>query len=630
MCGQGEEWTGRPMSLILDHISGVSDDNRLTRSGNGCARTRTKNARSMLRTASLREMRRLLLGLTITTAALAPGVAQAAEGDPMPLSSVTPGMKCTAYSVFKGTAVETFDVEIVDIVGQASNGDAQPRLLVRVSGPRVDATGVGPGFSGSPILCPAADGTNQNAGAISETIGDYGGKLVLATPIEQILATPVDPPAVPERRAGLVARARDAAIFAGAKPLIGPMTVSGVRPSIMRGLTAAAAKRDVALIAAPRVPSDSIPPQTLVPGSAVGVGLSSGDVIVGAVGTVAFTRGNDVWAFGHSFDGAGARSLLLQDAYVASLVNNPIQVPDLGSTYKFAGSVNTLGTLTNDGFNAVAGRVGVFPPTTYTRVVATDLDTEKTADATVRVTDETDVRNPTGYGNLSFIAPLALAETATDVLGAAPQQVAATMCLKLRLKERAKQMRFCNRYVADGTTPGDYGTNPVAQSAGIDAATALALFDTYKGKPVHPTHVTARIRQTRAQRQAYLRTVELPKTVRRGETVNGTFTTQIVRGEAKSFPFEWTVPDKLKPGKRTVKFRGTDPDYGGGFFDTITIDFGSEEEYDSEGPRSLKQIAKLFHATHRYDGIRAKGERVFRDPTYRIAGVAIAQLRVKK
>jgi hypothetical protein len=28
-CGQGEEWLGRPMSLILDHINGVPDDNRI-------------------------------------------------------------------------------------------------------------------------------------------------------------------------------------------------------------------------------------------------------------------------------------------------------------------------------------------------------------------------------------------------------------------------------------------------------------------------------------------------------------------------------------------------------------------------------------------------------------------------
>ena len=29
LCGQGELWHGRPMALIIDHINGVADDNRL-------------------------------------------------------------------------------------------------------------------------------------------------------------------------------------------------------------------------------------------------------------------------------------------------------------------------------------------------------------------------------------------------------------------------------------------------------------------------------------------------------------------------------------------------------------------------------------------------------------------------
>ena len=45
------------------------------------------------------------------------------------------------------------------MVGQASNGESAPRILIRVSGERVKDTGVGPGFSGSPIFCPTADGT---------------------------------------------------------------------------------------------------------------------------------------------------------------------------------------------------------------------------------------------------------------------------------------------------------------------------------------------------------------------------------------------------------------------------------------------------------------------------------------
>src|SRR6476659_8107510 len=134
----------------------------------------------------------------VVLAALAPAASARAAGDPiMPLDQVQPGMKCTAYSVFKGTAVESFDVEIEDVVGSNVSGESSARLLVRVSGPKVDATGVGPGFSGSPIYCPGADGVQRNAGAISETIGDYGGKPVLATPTEQIIGTPVDAPTAP-------------------------------------------------------------------------------------------------------------------------------------------------------------------------------------------------------------------------------------------------------------------------------------------------------------------------------------------------------------------------------------------------------------------------------------------------
>jgi len=44
---------------------------------------------------------------------IAPGLAQA--GDPiMPLSDLRPGMRCTGYSVIRGTEISSFDVEIVD------------------------------------------------------------------------------------------------------------------------------------------------------------------------------------------------------------------------------------------------------------------------------------------------------------------------------------------------------------------------------------------------------------------------------------------------------------------------------------------------------------------------------------
>src|SRR3954471_9813740 len=138
-----------------------------------------------------------ILPLAAAVAALLASDGPAFAGDPiMPLSDVHAGMHCTGYSVIHGTDISSFDVDVLDV----ADGDAvatPPRILVQVSGPAVDATGIGPGFSGSPIYCQDAAGVSRNIGAISESIGEYGAKTALATPIEHILATPTDAPAKP-------------------------------------------------------------------------------------------------------------------------------------------------------------------------------------------------------------------------------------------------------------------------------------------------------------------------------------------------------------------------------------------------------------------------------------------------
>src|SRR3954465_5846634 len=103
-------------------------------------------------------------------AGIAPGTALA--GDPiMPLSQLRPGMQCTGYSVIRGTEISSFAAAIAAVLSGDASGDDGPRILVRVSGPAVDRTGVGPGFSGSPIYCGG-----KNPGAVSGAGGGEGGQ----------------------------------------------------------------------------------------------------------------------------------------------------------------------------------------------------------------------------------------------------------------------------------------------------------------------------------------------------------------------------------------------------------------------------------------------------------------------
>ena len=112
-----------------------------------------------------------------------------------------------------------------------------------------------------------------------------------------------------------------------------------------RADAAAAAKAGRPVLAAPPGPLGSFPPQTLRPGSAVAAGYSNGDVRTSAIGTVAYVDGDRVWVFGHQLEGVGRRALLLQDAYVFRVINNPLQLGQIGATYKLAPSGHDLGTV---------------------------------------------------------------------------------------------------------------------------------------------------------------------------------------------------------------------------------------------------------------------------------------------
>ncbi len=102
--------------------------------------------------------------------------------DPItPLADIHRGLDCTALTVVHGTDISSFDVQVLDVV--ADTDGTGPRILVHVSGPAVDGTGLGEGFSGSPVYCPDANGTIGNAGAISATVGQYGEDVGLVTPI---------------------------------------------------------------------------------------------------------------------------------------------------------------------------------------------------------------------------------------------------------------------------------------------------------------------------------------------------------------------------------------------------------------------------------------------------------------
>jgi hypothetical protein len=581
-------------------------------------------------------MRASLLAAATGVACLLPA-APAAAGDPiMPLSEVRSGMQCTGYSVIRGTDVSSFAVEVIDVVAPDPGTD-MAMILVEASGPAVDATGIGPGFSGSPVYC---DG--RVIGAISQSIGEYGGKVVLATPIESILANPVDPPKPPTASA---ASPRGAAALRrirrdGTRPLMAPLTVSGVHPALGRALEKAGKRLGRPVSAVPPGPLGSFPPQTPRPGSAVAAGYSNGDVRMSAVGTVAYTDADRVWAFGHPFEGVGARSLFLQDAYVYRVVNDP-NASITGGSYKLAAPGHDLGTVTNDAFAAVVGRLSALPATTTVEVVAKDLDTRATRAVGTGVVDETDVDNPTGFSPLGSVAPLAVAQAAGTTMQSAPGRLTGRMCMTIRLRERpTRPARFCNRYVSStGFFEGsaDPLSNQIAVSAAFDTADAISLIEMYEGRPPHVASVRAGVEMRRGERVARLLRVQAPKRVRAGRKVTLRVRMQRYRGDAFTKRYRVRIPRGGNPGRRPLELGFDEESLSEDeLLELILgIDPDEEDEEDEERPpATLNELLEGIESLGRWDGVHLrvgrKRVRGFLDRDLVIDGSASTTVRVVK
>ncbi len=557
----------------------------------------------------------------------------------MPLGEVKAGMRCEASSVIQGVTPTSFGIDVVDVIA----GDAAartPYILFRADGPAIERTGIGPGFSGSPIRCPRADGSLAIAGAISQGIGEYGGKTALATPIESVLGEPVDVPASAAVRPEVLARAR---------PISEPLSFGGLSAPVAAAVTAAGRAVKRVVYATPSAPTGAdfprVPP---APGTAMAVGLATGDVTSSAVGTVSYVDGDKLWAFGHPLDSAGRRSLFLQDAYVYTVINNPLGTAEV-STYKLAAPGHTLGTLTSDGISAVAGRLGAGPPSYPMRVAALDQDRRKQQVANVQIADETRAGLPVGASPLTTVGGVAVAQMAYNALQGVPARQSSEMCAKIGLLEApGKPLRFCNTYVGGGGGVQGLVGGPIV----ADFTDMASQLDAYKFGPLRVSGVEVYLRVRRDLRQAFLLSASGPRVVRRGRTTTLKLRLRRVDGKAFTRRVRFAVPAGAPRGSRSLLLTGTSADVSGGGQEALetVLDLGAllgEDGEDPEGevgPRNLKALRANVAAIQRFDGVTAQfldagatssgeddpeGSPAFRDPAMRISGTAAVQLRVR-
>ena len=341
-----------------------------------------------------------------------------AQNRTFPVDELKAGMVGVGKTVFEGDRLDEFQVHILGVLRNVI-GPRRNLIIARLEGGPLANTGVIAGMSGSPVYI---DG--RLLGAVSYSLGSFSKEPIAGiTPIGEMidaatfasprpaaaraeLQMPITPDSLraslrqafswtrpfadsPSDVQVLGAPGMHAGLGTMLRPIATPMTFGGFEASVIDPL--AAAFRDQGFMpmmtgsaagafadnaaenaaqSANGAPRASVP---LRPGDPVGVGLMSGDMSLGATGTVTEVDGNRVYAFGHPFYGLGPTQFPMTRAYVVTLL------PSLANSMKLASTGEVIGTVLQDRATTIAGTLGAGPAMIPLRInLTSDRGTKQT------------------------------------------------------------------------------------------------------------------------------------------------------------------------------------------------------------------------------------------------------------
>jgi hypothetical protein len=321
---------------------------------------------------SVRNFRLILIPLLLAVSAAA------SAADRMPLEDVQKGMKGYGLTVFEGTKVEKFNVEILGVLHNI--GPGQDLILAHVDSPVVNRAGIIAGMSGSPVFI---DG--KVIGALAYAWQFAKEPVAGITPIEEMLKIAQRTAPAGATLAGATPRMSGSELlkalgdrkiegafetlikgFApsamstinGAKPIALPLSLSSFAPETIARF--GPALEGLGFVATPSGATSTSTTETPAKasfqmGDPIGAALLTGDFTVAATGTVTYIDGNRVYAFGHPFLDMGEVSFPMATSEIVTVL------PSLASSFKFSNTGPVVGVLRQDRSSGIMGVMGEQP-----------------------------------------------------------------------------------------------------------------------------------------------------------------------------------------------------------------------------------------------------------------------------
>jgi SpoIVB peptidase S55 len=490
--------------------------------------------------------------ILVTTAIVATGQ-NPGNGRFMTVDEVRPGMKGVGRTVFEGTTIQDFQVEIMGVLKNVQ--PKQDVILARLSGGPLERTGVIQGMSGSPVYIdgrligavafsfPFAKDPIAGIQPISQMLEILDRRPASATPAavgpEQITPTQMPAafvfemfekarngvslqetlgyPAVPASAGGgslthipiplSIAGATTAAVQQFA-PFFGAYGFSVVQSGVSGG--------------ALNLPT--VPPKRLEPGAAVSAALVRGDLDVSANGTVTYVDGNKVYAFGHPFLSAGPLDLPMSSAYIIS------SLARLDSSSKVAVPVEVVGAFQQDRATGIFGNMSEKPAT---------------IPMTIRVKSGNDAGTPYRFEvvNDRYLTPLLTSLTIINAINASERGLG-----EITLNVNGKiQLKGSDPVNISNISSGD-GNGPMMASLAAVAPIRYLLTSGFDGGLIEG--IDLEIITTDRKTSATLEQISVNKDeVRPGETVTLSAQLRGSRGEVLFEQYPVGIPAGLPAGK---------------------------------------------------------------------------------
>ncbi len=253
----------------------------------------------------------------------------------MNVDEIMKGQTGYAKTVFEGTKVERFPIEIINIVdGRSIDSNL---ILIKASGEKIEKSGgVASGMSGSPVYID-----DKLIGAISYKWQEADHQYALVTPIMDMVN---------------IKKQTNLSVIESIKAVNTPIMVGGFSARAFDRLKEGLNIADSRFVSTSSVSKKSAEDFKLQAGSAVAVQLVRGDVSVASIGTVTMVDNNEVYAFGHPFMNKGATNYLMSGANIDAIIPSRTQPFKIGSPLD-----KLLGIIESDRNAGIYGKINKFP-----------------------------------------------------------------------------------------------------------------------------------------------------------------------------------------------------------------------------------------------------------------------------